>query len=132
MFRLAAVILLLLTLPVRANLGENVAELTKRYGKFYNFTEANAKTPFGTIAFIAGPYEMIVFLYQGVEVGARVSKRDKSAFNPDEIKTIIRRFQSEIGAFEHASLQINFGALDFAEAQKSMRLFGREIIPAFA
>jgi hypothetical protein len=89
MFRLAAVILLLLTLPVRANLGENVAELTKRYGKFYNFTEANAKTPFGTIAFIAGPYEMIVFLYRGVEVGARVSKRDKSAFNPDEIKTIL-------------------------------------------
>src|SRR5271163_1613034 len=51
---------------------------------------------------------------------------------PNEIKTIIRRFQSEIGAFEHASLQINFGALDFTEAQKSMRLFGREIIPEFA
>jgi alkanesulfonate monooxygenase SsuD/methylene tetrahydromethanopterin reductase-like flavin-dependent oxidoreductase (luciferase family) len=51
---------------------------------------------------------------------------------PDEIKTIIRRFQIEIGAFEHASLQVNFGALDFTEAQKSMRLFGREIIPAFA
>ena len=89
MLRFAAVILLLLALPVRANLGETVAECTKRYGKFYNFTEANAKTPFGTIDFIAGPYEMIVFLYNGVEVGARVSKKDKTDFSPDEIKTIL-------------------------------------------
>ena len=49
---------------------------------------------------------------------------------PDEIKAIIRRFESTIGKFEHASLQINFGTLDFAEAQKSMRLFAREVIPA--
>jgi alkanesulfonate monooxygenase SsuD/methylene tetrahydromethanopterin reductase-like flavin-dependent oxidoreductase (luciferase family) len=52
--------------------------------------------------------------------------------SPEEIKDIIRRFESRIGKFEHASLQINFGTLDFAEAQKSMRLFAREVIPAFA
>jgi alkanesulfonate monooxygenase SsuD/methylene tetrahydromethanopterin reductase-like flavin-dependent oxidoreductase (luciferase family) len=51
---------------------------------------------------------------------------------PDEIKAIIRRFQSATGKFEHASLQINFGTLDFADAQKSMRLFGREVIPEFS
>src|SRR6201996_6633922 len=48
---------------------------------------------------------------------------------PDEIKAIIRRFESTLGKFEHASLQINFGTLDCAEAQKSMRLFAREVIP---
>jgi hypothetical protein len=37
-----------------------------------------------------------------------------------------------IGKFEHASLQINFGALDVREAQKSMRLFAAEVMPAFA
>ena len=36
------------------------------------------------------------------------------------------------GPFEHASLQINFGAIDFAEAQNSMRLFASEVMPAFA
>jgi alkanesulfonate monooxygenase SsuD/methylene tetrahydromethanopterin reductase-like flavin-dependent oxidoreductase (luciferase family) len=51
---------------------------------------------------------------------------------PDEIKAIIRRFQSTAGEFEHASLQINFGTLDVAEAQKSMRLFAREVIPEFS
>jgi hypothetical protein len=50
---------------------------------------------------------------------------------PGEIKDIIRRCQSTIGPFEHASLQINFGTLDFAEAQKSMRLFAREVMPEF-
>ena len=51
---------------------------------------------------------------------------------PDEIRGIIHRVLKSIGKFEHASLQINFGALDVREAQKSMRLFAREVLPAFA
>ena len=50
---------------------------------------------------------------------------------PEEIKASIRRFHDKVGTFEHASLQINFGTLDFAEAQRSMRLFAREVMPAF-
>ena len=51
---------------------------------------------------------------------------------PDEIRDIIGRVSGAIGKFEHASLQINFGALDVREAQKSMRLFAAEVMPAFA
>ena len=51
---------------------------------------------------------------------------------PDEIKTIIRRVIGSIGSFEHASLQINFGAIDVREAQKSMRLFASQVMPEFA
>jgi alkanesulfonate monooxygenase SsuD/methylene tetrahydromethanopterin reductase-like flavin-dependent oxidoreductase (luciferase family) len=51
---------------------------------------------------------------------------------PDEVKSIIARFTDGFGPFEHASLQINFGTVDFAEAQKSMRLFVSEVMPAFA
>jgi alkanesulfonate monooxygenase SsuD/methylene tetrahydromethanopterin reductase-like flavin-dependent oxidoreductase (luciferase family) len=51
---------------------------------------------------------------------------------PGEIVDTIRKFEKVFGKFEHASLQINFGTLDFAEAQKSMRLFAREVIPAFS
>jgi alkanesulfonate monooxygenase SsuD/methylene tetrahydromethanopterin reductase-like flavin-dependent oxidoreductase (luciferase family) len=51
---------------------------------------------------------------------------------PDEIRKIIARYIEEFDEFEHASLQINFGMLDFGEAQKSMRLFAREVMPAFA
>jgi alkanesulfonate monooxygenase SsuD/methylene tetrahydromethanopterin reductase-like flavin-dependent oxidoreductase (luciferase family) len=51
---------------------------------------------------------------------------------PDEIKAIIARVVESIGPFEHASLQINFGTLDFRAAQESMRLFAAEVIPEFA
>jgi alkanesulfonate monooxygenase SsuD/methylene tetrahydromethanopterin reductase-like flavin-dependent oxidoreductase (luciferase family) len=50
---------------------------------------------------------------------------------PAEISAIIRRATASIGRFEHASLQINFGMLDIREAQKSMRLFAREVMPEF-
>jgi alkanesulfonate monooxygenase SsuD/methylene tetrahydromethanopterin reductase-like flavin-dependent oxidoreductase (luciferase family) len=51
---------------------------------------------------------------------------------PEEIRAIIRRVVETIGTFEHASLQINFGALDLREAQRSMRLFAAEVMPEFA
>src|SRR5262245_55735697 len=50
---------------------------------------------------------------------------------PDEIKAIIKRVSGTIGKFEHASLQVNFGTLDFHEAQKSIRLFAAKVMPEF-
>jgi alkanesulfonate monooxygenase SsuD/methylene tetrahydromethanopterin reductase-like flavin-dependent oxidoreductase (luciferase family) len=50
---------------------------------------------------------------------------------PDEISAIIRRVVDTIGPFEHASLQINFANLDFAQARKSLRLFAARVMPAF-
>ena len=35
------------------------------------------------------------------------------------------------GQFEQASLQINFGNMDFREAQRSMRLFCQDVMPQF-
>jgi alkanesulfonate monooxygenase SsuD/methylene tetrahydromethanopterin reductase-like flavin-dependent oxidoreductase (luciferase family) len=51
---------------------------------------------------------------------------------PSEIRGIIARYIEDFGPFEHASLQVNFGMVDFAEAQKSLRLFALEVMPAFA
>jgi alkanesulfonate monooxygenase SsuD/methylene tetrahydromethanopterin reductase-like flavin-dependent oxidoreductase (luciferase family) len=62
----------------------------------------------------------------------QIAARGALVGTPNEIRDIIRNFQAIVGGFEHASLQINFGTLDFAEAQKSMRLFAREVIPAFS
>jgi alkanesulfonate monooxygenase SsuD/methylene tetrahydromethanopterin reductase-like flavin-dependent oxidoreductase (luciferase family) len=63
---------------------------------------------------------------------SQIEARGALVGTPDEIKAIIRRFEETVGKFEQASLQINFGTLDFAEAQKSMRLFAKEVMPAFA
>jgi hypothetical protein len=84
--------LLLLGLPplsASANLGETVAQCVARYGGPVHFTEANARLPFGTITFVAGGYGLIVFVLNGKEVGARVSKANKSPFSDAEMQTIM-------------------------------------------
>jgi len=48
------------------------------------------------------------------------------------VREIVRGAFDTFGAFEHASLQVNFGTLDFAAAQRSLRLFAKEVMPAFA
>lgn len=62
----------------------------------------------------------------------QIEARGALVGTPDEIKDIIRNLEDKVGKFESASLQINFGTLPLAEAQKSMRLFAREVMPAFA
>ncbi len=89
MLRFALVLFTLLTIPLRANLGETVEQCVKRYGKPIAFSEANAKTPFGTLAFTSTGYTLIVFLLHTREVGARVSKVDKSAFTDAEMQNIM-------------------------------------------
>ena len=76
-------------LPARANLGETVEQLVARYGKPTGYAEATAKSPFGSLLFRARPYELVLFVLNNVEVGARVSKIDKSEFSPAEMQTII-------------------------------------------
>lgn len=51
---------------------------------------------------------------------------------PEEIKANIASSYDKFGRFEHASIQVNFGTLDFGEAQKSQRLFATEVMSAFA
>ena len=62
----------------------------------------------------------------------QIEARGALVGTPDEIKDIIRSFNDRVGGFEHASLQINFGTLPLAVAQELMRLFAREVMPAFA
>jgi hypothetical protein len=89
MSRYALLFLVLLTLPVRANLGDTIAQCVTRYGTPDHFSEASPKNPFGTLIFTQGGYGLIVFLLNNVEVGARVSKKDNSAFTDAELQTIM-------------------------------------------
>jgi alkanesulfonate monooxygenase SsuD/methylene tetrahydromethanopterin reductase-like flavin-dependent oxidoreductase (luciferase family) len=49
---------------------------------------------------------------------------------PDEVKRQLERLHERIGGFEHASLQVNFHVLPQQEALRSMRLFGKIVVPA--
>ncbi|HEY7663004.1 MAG TPA: LLM class flavin-dependent oxidoreductase [Xanthobacteraceae bacterium] len=51
---------------------------------------------------------------------------------PQDIRDAIADYEREVGGFESASLQVNFGMIGRAEAEQSMRLFAREVMPHFA
>jgi hypothetical protein len=75
------------TIPSRANLGETVEQCVARYGRPLGFSEASKTSPFGTLVFTASGYTLVVFLINTKEVGARVTKLDKSAFTADSTGT---------------------------------------------
>ena len=77
-------------------------------------------------------YDESIARMKNFTLESQIAARGALVGTPDEIKATIRGFEEKIGKFEHASLQINFGTLDLAAAQNSMRLFAREVIPAFA
>jgi hypothetical protein len=86
---LSLLLLVVQPLSASANLGETVAQCVARYGGPVRYTEANAKLPFGTITFVAGGYGLLIFVLNGKEVGARVSKASKDPFSDTEMQTIM-------------------------------------------
>jgi len=50
---------------------------------------------------------------------------------PEEIRNAIDTYHGGVGGFECASLQVNFGMIGRADAEASMRLFAREVMPYF-
>jgi alkanesulfonate monooxygenase SsuD/methylene tetrahydromethanopterin reductase-like flavin-dependent oxidoreductase (luciferase family) len=51
---------------------------------------------------------------------------------PAEIRATIERARELYGDFDHASIQVNFNTLPHDEAMRSLRLFAKEVLPAFA
>jgi alkanesulfonate monooxygenase SsuD/methylene tetrahydromethanopterin reductase-like flavin-dependent oxidoreductase (luciferase family) len=52
--------------------------------------------------------------------------------SPSELIEVISGLSEAFGAFEHASLQINFNVISREDALSSLRLFGTEVLPHFA
>lgn len=51
---------------------------------------------------------------------------------PAELIESISDFNSEIGGFEIASLQVNFNTINYEDAAGAMKLFGEKVIPHFS
>lgn len=50
---------------------------------------------------------------------------------PDEIAAQIARSREDFGAYEHASLQVNFNLMPLDAARASLRLFAGQVMPRF-
>jgi alkanesulfonate monooxygenase SsuD/methylene tetrahydromethanopterin reductase-like flavin-dependent oxidoreductase (luciferase family) len=50
---------------------------------------------------------------------------------PDDIRDRITAYDAEVAGFESGSLQVNFGMIGQPDAERSMQLFAREVMPHF-
>jgi natural product biosynthesis luciferase-like monooxygenase protein len=50
---------------------------------------------------------------------------------PDDIRNTIAAYNAQVDGFESASLQVNFGMIGQADAERSMKLFAQEVMPHF-
>ena len=50
---------------------------------------------------------------------------------PAQLVDRIRAYDADIGGFDDASLQVNFNDMGYDDAERSVRLFGEKVMPAF-
>ncbi len=76
-------------------------------------------------------YDKIIEMMQKENTDTQIAKGAAWVGTPEEIIDNINMYQEETGGFEHASLQVNFHNMPFAEAERSMQMFAEEVMPHF-
>src|SRR6266513_4956812 len=76
-------------------------------------------------------YDKVIAALRASNADEQIASGGAWIGSPDEIAAMIARLQREFGGFEHASLQVNFNTMPYAEALASMRLFAGEVMPRF-
>jgi natural product biosynthesis luciferase-like monooxygenase protein len=76
-------------------------------------------------------YQKMIEIISKETFETQVEKGSAWIGTPDDIRKAIAQYDSEVGGFESASLQVNFGMIPFAEAEASMKLFAHEVVPHF-
>ena len=77
-------------------------------------------------------YDKMIQMLDRETFESQVEKGAAWVGTPDKLIAQIRAYDEEIGGFDDASLQVNFNDMAFADAERSVKLFGEKVIPAFA
>jgi len=74
--------------------------------------------------------KMIEFIAQE-NFESQVEKGAAWIGTPDDIRNAIEAYDAQVDGFESASLQVNFGMISQADAERSMTLFAQAVMPHF-
>jgi alkanesulfonate monooxygenase SsuD/methylene tetrahydromethanopterin reductase-like flavin-dependent oxidoreductase (luciferase family) len=77
-------------------------------------------------------YERIIEGLSRESFESQVEKGAAWVGDPDSVLKAIADYHRSVGGFEIASLQVNFNNVPVADAESSMRLFAREVMPRLA
>ncbi|HWM47390.1 MAG TPA: LLM class flavin-dependent oxidoreductase [Xanthobacteraceae bacterium] len=99
---------------------------------FKQFVEAASDWVSGTRSEDYPNYDQLIANLAKENFETQVAKGAAWVGTPDMIIKQITDYHAAVGGFEIASLQVNFGGINTAAAEKSMRLFATEVMPAVA
>jgi alkanesulfonate monooxygenase SsuD/methylene tetrahydromethanopterin reductase-like flavin-dependent oxidoreductase (luciferase family) len=76
-------------------------------------------------------YQKVIEFISKEDFDSQVAKGAAWIGTPEEIRKVIAAYDAQVDGFESASLQVNFGMISQADAERSMKLFAQEVIPHF-
>jgi alkanesulfonate monooxygenase SsuD/methylene tetrahydromethanopterin reductase-like flavin-dependent oxidoreductase (luciferase family) len=76
-------------------------------------------------------YQKMIEFIAKENFDSQVAKGAAWVGTPDDICKAIAGYDAEVDGFESASLQVNFGMIGRADAERSMQLFAQEVMPQF-
>src|SRR6476659_2378961 len=71
-------------------------------------------------------YQKMIEIISKETYESQIEKGGAWIGTPDDIRKSIAAYDRQVGGFESASLQVNFGMIGHADAEQSMELFARE------
>ena len=77
-------------------------------------------------------YDKIIDMLDKETCESQVEKGAAWIGTPDDLVEQIKAYDIEVGGFEDASLQVNFNTISLEDAERSVRLFGADVMPHFA
>lgn len=76
-------------------------------------------------------YDKLIAVLRQENLDTQIEKLSAWVGTPNDVEEMIREYAKQIGGFDDASLQTNFTTVSYADAEKSMRLFGEKVLPRF-
>jgi alkanesulfonate monooxygenase SsuD/methylene tetrahydromethanopterin reductase-like flavin-dependent oxidoreductase (luciferase family) len=77
-------------------------------------------------------YGRIVAQLKQENLDSQMEKKSAWVGTPDDLVEMIRAYDREVGGMDDASMQVNFTSVSYGDAERSLRLFGEEVIPRLA
>jgi alkanesulfonate monooxygenase SsuD/methylene tetrahydromethanopterin reductase-like flavin-dependent oxidoreductase (luciferase family) len=76
-------------------------------------------------------YQKMIELLSKESFESQVTKGCAWIGTPDDIREAIASYDAQVAGFDSASLQVNFGMISQADAERSMKLFAQEVMRYF-
>ncbi len=77
-------------------------------------------------------YDKMIAALDAETFESQVEKGAAWVGTPEKLVEQIKAYADAVGGFDDASLQVNFNDMAYEDAERSVKIFGEKVMPAFA